>query len=100
MKITSKTRSSFRKSVKDSLDALEEGCMNEPSIYAIEKNGEMVFEFSARLEVPKDGFLWLTVQPDSFGDLSGNNEEDAIGIENNCFEEAAFSSLFVSDFNS
>lgn len=38
--------------------------------------------------MPSDAILWMSVEPDSFGDLSGDNETDADAIEGNLFEDA------------
>lgn len=85
---TNQSRQSFRAAILAVLDA-DRASWPQPVIYAEHIEGDK-YRFDACNEpaMPKDAILWLAVEEDSFGELSGDNEADADGIENNMFEHA------------
>ena len=61
----------------------------QPVIYAEHVDGDK-YRFDACNEpaMPEGAIVWLNVEPDSFGELSGDHEADADSIEANMFESA------------
>jgi hypothetical protein len=49
--------------------------------------------------MPSDAILWINVEGDSFGDLTGDHQSDADAIEANMFEDAVndVNDAFFSD---
>jgi hypothetical protein len=87
MKTTNESRASFRAAVLAVLTA-DSASWPQPVIYAEDIDGEMRFDASNAPAMPSDAILWLAVEGDSFGDLTGDHEADADAIEDNMFENA------------
>jgi hypothetical protein len=85
MKTTS--RATFRDAVLAVLTA-DSASWPQPVIYAEDIDGEMRFDACNAPAMPSDAILWLAVEGDSFGDLTGDHEADADAIEDNMFEDA------------
>lgn len=87
MKTTESTRLSFNAAVRAVL-ATESDRWPQPVIYAEEINGVMTFGACNAPATPSGAIVWLNVEGDSFGELTGDHQADADGIESNCYEEA------------
>lgn len=62
---------------------------DQPVIYAEHVEGDKYrFDACNAPAMPEDAIVWLYVEADSFGELSGDHEADADGIEANMFEQA------------
>jgi hypothetical protein len=93
MKTTDNTRRTFNAAIREILST-DSDRWPQPVIYA-EKNaaGEMVFGACNAPALGGSEIVWLHVEPDSFGDLSGDAQADADGIEANCYEQAVQDTL-------
>lgn len=87
MNVSFNTRKSFKTAIRTILETSYDR-WPDPAIYAENINGEMIFDSSNLPAMPNGATLWMVVQPDSFGELSGNPEDDSLGIEINCFDQA------------
>ena len=87
MKITNATRSSFNRAVLAVLSTSSDR-WPQPVIYAEDINGDMVFGACNAPATPADAIVWINVEGDSFGELTGDHQSDADGIEANCYEGA------------
>jgi hypothetical protein len=83
-----KSRETFRNAVLAILDTDSNDWKN-PVIYAQNVDGDKyLFDSCNAIAMPSDAIPWLYVEADSFGDLTGDHETDAAGIELNMFEQA------------
>ena len=87
MKSTTATRRSFNAALVSVLST-DSDRWPQPVIYAQDIDGEMTFDACNAPAVPSDAIVWLNVEGDSFGELTGNHQADADGIEANSFEDA------------
>lgn len=87
MKTTEATRRSFNAAIVAVLST-ESDRWPEPVIYAEEINGEMIFGACNKPALGGEGIVWLQVEGDSFGELSGDHQTDADGIEAKSYEDA------------
>jgi len=85
---TNESRKTFRAAILAVLTT-DSDTWPRPVIYAEHIAGDK-YRFNAcnAPAMPAAAILWLCVEGDSFGELSGDNEADADGIENNMFEDA------------
>lgn len=85
---TDESRKSFRAAVHSVLTTDRE-TWPEPVIYAEYVGGD-VYRFGAcnAPALSGDEIVWIHVEPDHFGELSGDPDADADGIEANMFEQA------------
>jgi hypothetical protein len=61
----------------------------QPVIYAEHVEGDKYrFDACNSPAMPSDAILWINVEGDSFGDLTGDHQSDADAIEANMFEDA------------
>jgi hypothetical protein len=87
MKSTTATRRSFNAALVSVLST-DSDRWPQPVIYAQDIDGEMTFDACNLPAMPSDAIPWLNVEGDSFGELTGNHQADADGIEANSFEQA------------
>lgn len=97
MSINTDTRGSFRNAVLAVLST-DRGTWPNPVIYAeaAQIEGPYPVESEIRFHACNapamptdcDALPWLYVEADSFGDLTGDHEADALGIEINMYEQA------------
>ena len=87
MTTTIATRTSFRSAILAVLEC-DSASWPQPVIYAQDIDGAMIFDACNAPAMPSDAIPWMYIEADSFGDLSGNNEDDAAGIDLNMFEAA------------
>lgn len=87
MKSTNATRRSFNAALVSTLST-DSDRWPQPVIYAEDIAGEMIFSACNAPAMPSDAIVWLHVEGDSFGDLTGDHQADANGIEANSFELA------------
>lgn len=87
MNITKNTRKSFNAAL---VAVLESTPAEWPQavIYAENLDGEMRFDAANAPAMPGNATVWMYVEPDSFGELIGDAQDDADGIEANCYEQA------------
>ena len=85
---TAESRATFRQAIFDVLTTDRDTWPN-PVIYA-EYVGNDHYRFGACNEAALGGdeIIWMHVDPNSFGGLTGDAEADALGIETNMFEDA------------
>ena len=85
---TAESRASFRQAVLDVLTTDRE-TWPDPVIYA-EYVGDDKYRFGScnAPALSGDEIVWMHVEPDSFGGLTGDDAADADGIEDNMFEQA------------
>lgn len=87
MNPTENTKSTFERAVQTVIEM--EGQWPEPSIYAyLQDDGQMVFDCAPKTAMPRGVTLWLVATPDSFGDLTGDHQEDAFAIAAEMYEQA------------
>ena len=88
IEVTEATKESFRKAI---VKLLEDNfkCWDRPVIYADNPKGEMRFDVCNE-DQPwhSDGFIWLHVEPDSFGDLSDDHAAEADFIVESMYDDA------------
>jgi hypothetical protein len=85
---TNESRKSFRNAIFAVLTT-DSDRWPQPVIYAEHIEGDKYRFDSCNLPaVPSDAIVWLNVEADSFGQLTGNHEADADSIEDNMFEDA------------
>jgi len=87
MNATDSTRRSFNAAVKTVLES-NRSEWPQPVIYAEERAGEMIFAACNAPALGGEEIVWMYVESDSFGDLSGDAQSDADGIEANNYEQA------------
>jgi hypothetical protein len=92
MKTTPQTASSFQSAVLAILSTDSES-WPQPVIYAEDVEGEMVFGACNAPALGGDEIVWMYVQADSFGELTGDHESDASGIAVNLYEQAVNDTL-------
>jgi hypothetical protein len=85
---TAESRTTFRQAIFDVLTTDRETWPN-PVIYAV-YIGNDKYSFGACNASALGGheIVWIYVEPDTFGGLTGDAEADALGIETNMFEDA------------
>jgi hypothetical protein len=96
MKTTQATRRSFNAAVLAVLSS-DRDSWPSPVIYAEEVDGEMRFGACNQPALGGDEIVWLCVEGDSFGDLTGDHQADADGIEANCYDQAVSDTLEAAD---
>ena len=85
---TTESSRTFRQAVLKVLTT-ESDRWPQPVIYAEHVEGDKYrFDACNAPAMPADAVAWLYVESDSFGDLTGDNDADADGIEANMFEQA------------
>lgn len=87
MKTTTATRRSFNAAILAVLST-ESDRWPQPVIYAEESGADMIFGACNAPATPADAIVWLNVEGDSFGELTGDHQADADGIECNMFDDA------------
>lgn len=87
MNITENTRKSFNAALVAVLTA-DSDSWPQPVIYADCKAAEICFGACNRPAMPEDAVVWMYVEPDAFGELSGCAQDDADGIEANMYDQA------------
>ena len=92
MKTTTETASSFETAILAALST-DPARWPQPVIYAEEIDGEMRFDACNAPAMPSDAIIWMFVEGDSFGDLTGDHESDAGGIAVNLYEQAVNDTL-------
>lgn len=92
MKTTTQTATSFQSAILAVLTT-ESDRWPQPVIYAEEIDGEMRFDACNAPAMPNDAILWMAVEGDSFGELTGDYETDAGGIATNMYEQAVNDTL-------
>lgn len=92
MKITTDTASSFQSAIFDAIST-DSARWPQPVIYAEEIAGEMRFGACNQPALSGDEIVWLHVDGDSFGELTGDHEADAGGIATNMYEQAVNDTL-------
>lgn len=92
MQTTTTTASSFQSAVLAVL-ATDSDRWPQPVIYAEEIDGEMRFGACNQPALSGDEIVWLYVDGDSFGELTGDHEADAVGIALNMYEQAVNDTL-------
>jgi len=88
MKPTQKTRESFRATILDILTDPDGDDYFTPVIYAESIDGEMIFGSCQAAALGGHETVWMHVEADSFGEITGDHLEDTIGIEDNCYAQA------------
>ena len=90
---THQSRLSFRNAVFAAIST-DSDRWPQPVIYAEQVEGDKYrFDACNAPAMPSGAIPWMFVEGDSFGDLTGDHESDADGIEDNMFE------LAVNDVN-
>jgi hypothetical protein len=85
---TNESRKTFRAAILAVLTT-DSDTWPRPVIYAEHIAGDKYrFDSCNAPAMPSDAIPWMFVEPDSFGDLTGDHEADADGIELNMFEHA------------